>query len=131
MDGVGSAASFCHPFGIAIDQQTGNLFATDMYNHRIRKITPQGMYISLLFPFHNTNINTKERSRHSLDQNLALQMEKAKKRSLIALIGSALMRVQSHYLFVTVTRSGGCYSMVCNSCLAFSTLSPFVFISSL
>ena len=42
-DGLGSSASFNYPYGIAIDQQTGNLFVSDQNNHLIRKITPQGM----------------------------------------------------------------------------------------
>ena len=41
-DGVGSSASFNNPRGIAIDQQTGNIFVSDYSNHSIRKITPQG-----------------------------------------------------------------------------------------
>ncbi len=37
-DGVGSAARFNGPIGIAIDS-TGNLYVTDYSNHLIRKIT--------------------------------------------------------------------------------------------
>ena len=51
-DGVGANASFCRPYGIAIDQHTGNLFVSECSNHLIRKITPEGMlniplYLSL------------------------------------------------------------------------------------
>ena len=42
-DGVGSNASFTHPRGIAVDQQTGNLYVCDYSNHLIRRITPQGV----------------------------------------------------------------------------------------
>jgi len=40
-DGIGSAAQFSGPHGIAIDA-TGNLYVTDTFHHRIRKITSKG-----------------------------------------------------------------------------------------
>ena len=42
-DGIGTHASFNHPRGLAIDQQTGNLFVCDHDNHLIRRITPEGV----------------------------------------------------------------------------------------
>jgi sugar lactone lactonase YvrE len=41
-DGLGKAASFFHPAGIAIDKK-GNLYVADSGNNKIRKITPDGM----------------------------------------------------------------------------------------
>jgi len=40
-DGQGSAARFIGPTGIAIDA-AGNLYVADMWNYRIRKVTPKG-----------------------------------------------------------------------------------------
>ncbi len=40
-DGVGSAARFNGPVGVALDDQ-GNLFVSDSWNHAIRKITSDG-----------------------------------------------------------------------------------------
>jgi sugar lactone lactonase YvrE len=41
-DGVGVAAQFAGPSGIAVDS-SGNLFVADIYNHRIRKVTQTGL----------------------------------------------------------------------------------------
>jgi uncharacterized protein (TIGR02145 family) len=40
-DDVGDAASFNYPTGVAIDV-LGNMYVSDYYNHKIRKITPMG-----------------------------------------------------------------------------------------
>jgi len=42
IDGTGTAAGFRHPYGMAIDTQR-NLYVADSQNHRIRKVTPQGV----------------------------------------------------------------------------------------
>ncbi len=39
IDGVGAAARFSNPCGIAVDS-TGNIYVADVYNHRIRKCAP-------------------------------------------------------------------------------------------
>jgi streptogramin lyase len=41
IDGIGAAARFNNPFGVARDS-SGNLFVADTGNHTIRKITPAG-----------------------------------------------------------------------------------------
>ena len=38
-DGVGAAASFNTPYGVAVDA-SGAVYVADQFNHRIRKITP-------------------------------------------------------------------------------------------
>jgi hypothetical protein len=49
VDGIGIDASFHHPHRLAIDQQTGNIFVSEDGGHVIRKITPQGLILILLF----------------------------------------------------------------------------------
>jgi len=41
-DGIGSQAQFYCPYGITIDKE-GNILVADYGNHRIRKVTPQGV----------------------------------------------------------------------------------------
>lgn len=42
VDGMGTAASFRCPAGVAVDS-SGNVYVSDYYDNRIRKITPAGM----------------------------------------------------------------------------------------
>ena len=51
-DGVGRKASFVHPSGLAIDQDSGTLFVSDCLSI-IRKITREGEFASYLSQ-HNT-----------------------------------------------------------------------------
>lgn len=46
LDGTISVAQFSGPMGIAIDA-TGNMYVSDMFNHKVRKITPGGMVSTL------------------------------------------------------------------------------------
>ena len=45
-DGVGAAAEFYFPFGVAVDVQ-GNVYVADANNNRIRRITPDGTVTTL------------------------------------------------------------------------------------
>jgi hypothetical protein len=53
-DGISSIAEFSLPFNIALDA-TGNLFITDQFNNRIRKISPAG----IVSTYAGTGINGK------------------------------------------------------------------------
>jgi sugar lactone lactonase YvrE len=46
VDGQGSSARFNFPFGIAVGKD-GNLYVADTFNHKIRKITPDGTVSTL------------------------------------------------------------------------------------
>ncbi|KAH3764508.1 Virginiamycin B lyase [Pelomyxa schiedti] len=47
-DGKALTALFNRPLGLTIDSATGNLYISDFGNHRIRKLTPQGMVTTVL-----------------------------------------------------------------------------------
>jgi sugar lactone lactonase YvrE len=45
-DGTGTEAQFFRPVGLVVDAN-GNVFVVDLYNHRIRKITPSGVVTTI------------------------------------------------------------------------------------
>jgi gliding motility-associated-like protein len=54
-NGTGTAASFDHPFGIAVGAD-GNIFVADSWNRRVRKITPAGVVSTLVSSGFSDNI---------------------------------------------------------------------------
>lgn len=49
-DGIGTAASFFHPFGVTVDT-SGTIYVSDSGNNMIRKIVSTGnIYLSSLLP---------------------------------------------------------------------------------
>ena len=46
-DGPVSGARFNHPYGVAVDSASGNVYVADSANHTIRKITPAGVVSTL------------------------------------------------------------------------------------
>jgi hypothetical protein len=46
IDGNASIATFNAPYGVTVDSK-GNVYVADLYNHKVRKITPAGMVSTL------------------------------------------------------------------------------------
>ena len=112
-DGVGPSANFYCPEWLAIDQQTGTLFVSDLY--MIRKITHQGELngFNHALPLITTiaNLNDQERyQRLQVVLKLATKMERGVQQHSIALWEYATMRQLRVLLCVILvtTDSEGC-----------------------
>jgi serine/threonine-protein kinase len=46
-DGIATSAGFSNPMSVVVDA-SGNILVADSYNHRIRKVTPDGVVTSLV-----------------------------------------------------------------------------------
>ncbi|WP_374354564.1 hypothetical protein [Chitinimonas sp.] len=55
-DGIGSSAKFFSPCGLAVDSG-GNVYVADLYNHRVRKISPGGVVTTLAGTGLNGNVD--------------------------------------------------------------------------
>jgi hypothetical protein len=42
VDGVGSSASFAHPYAITVNKATGDIYTADWDGYTVRRITPDG-----------------------------------------------------------------------------------------
>jgi streptogramin lyase len=49
-DGIGSGASFWAPFGMTVDNLTGNMYVAERDGNKIRKITPTGVVTTFAGP---------------------------------------------------------------------------------
>lgn len=70
-DGLGSAASFAAPTGIAVDE-AGTLYVTDQQTHRIRKLTPWGAVSTLTGTTAGYQDGSAEHSLFSAPSGLSL-----------------------------------------------------------
>ncbi len=70
-DGVGSVARFSSPTDVAFDGR-GNLYVTDFWNHRIRKVTPDGRVSTLAGGTQGLKDGTAVAARFSLPEGLAV-----------------------------------------------------------
>jgi hypothetical protein len=120
-DGSGTSAMFNTPLGIAIDQQSGNLFVCELGNNLIRKVSSNGVYKKRFYlcVHHQSDIfhfifKKQEKYQHLLVHNKDFLMEMANQHSSMGYMIFSLMKTVNHYLFVisVITSSEGFNSMV-------------------
>lgn len=73
-DGTGSEAKFRTPYGVTIDAQ-GNVYVADSGNHKIRKITPEGVVTTLIGTSYGYEDGTGTDVKFAFPQGLAIDAQ--------------------------------------------------------
>ena len=73
-DGVGGNAQFFHPMGVVLDGE-GNTIVADSANHRIRKVTPDGVVSTLAGSGRGFRDGARDSARFNYPYGLALDGE--------------------------------------------------------
>ncbi|MBP6854435.1 MAG: hypothetical protein KA164_22755, partial [Rhodoferax sp.] len=122
IDGVGTAARFNDPRGIARDQQ-GNLYVTDTVNHTLRKISPAGVVTTLagLAGVSGTADGAGSAARLSYPTGVAVDaagvvfirdattIRKVTASGVVSTVASYLMRSESGFDGIAVDGAGNLY----------------------
>lgn len=123
-NGVGSAATFKNPQGVAVDTATGIIFVGDTGNHRIRMVTPGAVVTNLAGGFSSYNDGQGFYASFSAPKQLAVA---ANGNVVVLDAGNNRLRMVTPSGVVT-TIAGGTFSGIMNG---FGTVAQFSFPSGL